>query len=189
MKARILCSAPPAQHPRPPASASAKNAPPVERGHSYSAAVAPDPGLRGWTNHDDSPSVQGDSVKATGPFGGAVGKTLRCGQRHTLHARAAERRDPSAILERHCPTRLDLKAFNRLLGQRSDDLVNIAAISAGRFQSQIGRVRQDNPKGPPVSNPWLERCHHECLCHRVTTPLPRARIIARRRPPSMRHRR
>ena len=31
--------------------------------------------------------------------------------------------------------------------------VNIAAISTGRFQSQFGRVRQDNPKGPPVSNP------------------------------------
>jgi hypothetical protein len=74
------------------------------------------------------------------------------GGKHTLHARAAERRDPAAILERHCPTRLDLKAFNRRLGQRSDDLVNIAAISAGRFQSQIRRVRQDNPKGPPV---WL----------------------------------
>jgi hypothetical protein len=59
-----------------------------------------------------------------------------------------------------------------VLGQRSDDLVNMAAISAGRFQSQIGRVRQDNPKGPPVSNPWLRGCHHECLRHRVTVPLP-----------------
>jgi hypothetical protein len=48
------------------------------------------PGLRGWTNHDDSPSVRGDSMKAPGPFGGAVGKTLRCGQRHTLHAEAIE---------------------------------------------------------------------------------------------------
>jgi hypothetical protein len=56
--------------------------------------------------------------------------------------------------------------------RRSDNLVNIAAISAGGFQSQIRRVRQDNPKGPPVSNPWFERRHHECLCHRVTTPVP-----------------
>jgi hypothetical protein len=134
-----------------------KKCPAYGAGHSYSAAVAPDPGLRGWTNHDDSPPVRGDSVKAPGPFGGAVGKTLRCGQRHTLHARAAERRDPSAILERHCLTRLDPEALNRLFGQRSDDLVNIAAISAGRFQNQIGCVRQDSPKGPPANGPLTSR--------------------------------
>jgi hypothetical protein len=91
---------------------------------------------------------------------------------HVTRQGGGKRRDPSAILERHCLTRLDIKAFNRLLGQRSDDIVNMAAISAGRFQSQIGRVRQDNPKGPPVSNPWLRCCHHECLCHRVTAPIP-----------------
>jgi hypothetical protein len=72
----------------------------------------------------------------------------------------------------HCSARLNAKAFNRLLGQRSDNLVNIAAISAGGFQSQIRRVRQDNPKGPPVSNPWFERRHHECLCHGIATPFP-----------------
>jgi hypothetical protein len=55
------------------------------------------------------------------------------------------------LLERHCLTRLDPEALNRLLGQRSDDLVNIAAISAGRFQNQIGCVRQDSPKGPPAN--------------------------------------
>jgi hypothetical protein len=73
---------------------------------------------------------------------------------------------------------LDSKAFDRLLGQRSDDFVNIAAISAGRLQSQIGRVRQDNPKGPPVSNPWLQGCHHECLCHGIATPLSALGAIA-----------
>jgi len=61
--------------PSPPVAASAKKCPACGAGHSCSAAVAPDPGLRGWANHNDSPSVQGDSVKAAGPFGGAVGKT------------------------------------------------------------------------------------------------------------------
>jgi len=51
----------------------------------------------------------------------------------------------------HCSARLNAKALDRLLGQRSDDLVNIAAISAGGFQSQIRRVRQDNPKGSNTS--------------------------------------
>jgi hypothetical protein len=37
------------------------------------------------------------------------------------------------------------KALDRLLGQRSDDPVNMAATGAGRFQSQAGRIRQDNP--------------------------------------------
>jgi hypothetical protein len=65
-----------------------KNCPAWE-GQYYSAAVAPDPGLRGKANHDNYPSVRGDSVKAQGPFSGAVGKTLRCGQWHTLQAMAA----------------------------------------------------------------------------------------------------
>ena len=73
--------------------------------------------------------------------------------------------------EKHCLTRLYPKAFNCLLGQRSDDPVNMAAISAGRFQSQARCVRQDNPQGPPVSNPGLGRRHHECLCHGIATPL------------------
>jgi hypothetical protein len=72
--------------------------------------------------------------------------------------------------EKHCLTRLYPKAFNCLLGQRSDDPVNMAAIGAGRFQSQIGRVRQDNPEGPPVSSPQFGCCHHECLCHGIATP-------------------
>jgi hypothetical protein len=103
-------------------------------------------------------------VKAPGPFGGAVGKTLRCGQRRTLHARAAERRDPYAILERHCPTRLDLKAFNRLLGQRSNDLVNIAAISAGRFLTLALLVLDDfkQPCCGPAELAEL-RCEHEVV--------------------------
>jgi hypothetical protein len=33
---------------------------------------------------DDFPSVRGDSVKVRSPFGGALGKTSRCGERHTL---------------------------------------------------------------------------------------------------------
>jgi hypothetical protein len=57
--------------------------------------------------------------------------------------------------EKRCLTRLYPKALNCLLGQRSDDPANIAAIGAGRFQSQFGRVRQDNPEGPPVPNPLL----------------------------------
>jgi hypothetical protein len=72
---------------------------------------------------------------------------------------------------KHCLTRPDLKAFNRLLGQRSDDPINMAAISAGHFQSQIGRVRKDRPKGAPVTNPGLRCCHHECLCHGITPHL------------------
>jgi hypothetical protein len=63
---------------------------------------------------------------------------------------------------------LDPKPFNRGLGERSDDPVNMVATSAGRFQSQIGRVRQDNPKGSPVCSPGLGCCHHECLCHGIT---------------------
>jgi hypothetical protein len=87
----------------------------------------------------------------SGRFGESAGtirrrgrKDLRCGQRHTLHARAAERRDPSAILERHSLTRLEPEALNRLFGQRSDDLVNIA-------------VGQDSPKGPPANGPLTSR--------------------------------
>jgi hypothetical protein len=63
--------------------------------------------------------------------------------------------------EKHCSAGLDLKAFNRLLGQRSDDLVNMVAISAGRFQSQIGRVRQDNPKGGHCTKVLLTVRHLE----------------------------
>jgi hypothetical protein len=100
MKARILCSA----SPRSGSSAVStsggigEKCPAIGAGHSCSAAVAPDPGLRGWANHDDSPPVRGDSVKAEGPFGGAVGKTLRCGQWHTLRAREAE----SGVILRPC---------------------------------------------------------------------------------------
>jgi hypothetical protein len=64
-----------------------------------------------------------------------------------------------------CLTRLDPKAFNGLLGQRSDDPVNIAATRSGHFNSQIGGVRQDNPKCPAVSDPEFRCCHHECLSH------------------------
>jgi hypothetical protein len=99
-----------------------------------------------------------------------VDQSRDCPERR-LAPGAGKRRDPSAILEKCCLTRLDPKAFNRLLGQRSDDPVNIAAISAGRFQSQTGCVGQDNPKGSPVSNPLPGGCHHECLCHSITIPL------------------
>jgi hypothetical protein len=45
----------------------------------------------------------------------------------------------------HDLTKLDPKALDRLLGQRSDDPIDILAIGTGRLQSQTGRVRQDNP--------------------------------------------
>ena len=41
-------------------------------------------------------------------------------------------------LEKLCLPGLDFKSFNRLLGQRSHDLVNLAAVRAGRFNSQTG---------------------------------------------------
>jgi hypothetical protein len=69
--------------------------------------------------------------------GGKPGASVQTEQSHIYAAGSGAIHLPS---EKHCLTRLDLKAFNRLLGQRSDDSVNIAAISAGRFQSQIGRV-------------------------------------------------
>jgi hypothetical protein len=68
-------------------------------------------------------------------------------------------------LEKLCLTRPDPEAFDGLLGQRSDDPVNIAATRPGRFDSQIGCVRQDNPKRPAISNSEFGCCHHECLCH------------------------
>jgi len=64
------------QHPRAVSTSGGigEKCPACEAGHSCSVAVAPDPGLRGWANHDDSPSVRGDSVKAPGPFSGACRK-------------------------------------------------------------------------------------------------------------------
>jgi hypothetical protein len=50
--------------------------------------------------------------------------------------------------EKHCSVRLDPKAFNRLLGQRTGDAINMVATSAGRFQSQLGGVRQDGGELP-----------------------------------------
>jgi hypothetical protein len=67
---------------------------------------------------------------------------------------------------------LDFESFNRLLGQRTDDLVNIAAIRAGRSNSQTGRVRQHNPKRPAVSNAQFRCRHHVCPRHRITIRLP-----------------
>jgi hypothetical protein len=78
MKARILFSASPHQRRH------RQKKPRLERGSFNSAAIAPDPGLRGKANHDDSPSVRGDSLKAPGPFSGAIEKTLRSGQWHTF---------------------------------------------------------------------------------------------------------
>jgi len=137
--------------PSPPAAASAKNAPPVERGILARPRSHQDPGLRGWANHDDSTSVRGDSVKAPGPFGGAVGKTLRCGQWHTLRAGEAESGVIRLPSEKHCSARLDPEEVDRLLGQRSDHVATSQPLL--RAVSKASSCPPGQPKGPAGLQP------------------------------------
>jgi hypothetical protein len=162
-----------------------KNAPPGA-GQFGPAAVAPDPGLHDWANHeawclqplfpwsrpdlhlrtpslpfevaDDSASVRGDSVKAPSPFGGALRKTSRCSERHTLprgvSATAVDGRHGAAVRPSMACKEVPQSAME--CETHSALWITGRAVSAGRVRIGGGSIRSkllEQSRGPRFRPP------------------------------------
>jgi hypothetical protein len=68
------------------------------------------------------------------------------------------------------PDQSGSKAFDGLLGQRSDNPIDLAATLSGHRNSQIWCIRQNNPDRPAVSDLDICRRNYECLGHLSTFP-------------------